>query len=364
VRTNDPELSREHEDPHTHGLSALVLDRQRVVHSAAFRRLQYKTQVFVALESDHYRTRLTHTLEVAHLARCLAEALGLNGDLAEVVALAHDLGHPPFGHAGEQALNECMKDHGGFEHNVHALRVVEYLEHPYPTFRGLNLTRCVRECLAKHTTQYDRPGPHPLQDGRPPPLEGQVAALADQLAYGLHDLQDGVYAELVEPEQLAALELWRSVYSGPADPAGHAWRAGLRPAIDNIQSTLIEDALAETRRRLAEHGGGRGAGPERAGVETVALSAKMEERVVELEAFLRAQVYNHERLVRMDSEARRVITAVFQAYVEQPRLMPPRFAGRVAEQGVQRVVVDYVAGMTDRFCTREHARLSTPRAGT
>ncbi len=364
MRTDDLDLSREHEDPLGDDLPPLVVDRQRIVHSAAFRRLQYKTQVFVALESDHYRTRLTHTLEVAHLARCLAEALGLNAELAEVVALAHDLGHPPFGHAGEQALNECAQDHGGFEHNMHALRVVEYLEHPYPTFRGLNLTRCVRECLAKHTTRYDRPGPHSLQDGRPPPLEGQVAALADRLAYGLHDLQDGVYAELVEPKQLQGLELWRSAYDGPARPAGHAWRARLRPAIDRMQSMLIEDTVAETRRRLAEHGGGRGADAERASVETVALSARMEERVRELEAFLLDHVYRHEQLVQMDSQARRVIAAVFNAYVERPQLMPPRFAGRVAEQGVQRVAADYVAGMTDRFCSLEHARLFDLRTDT
>jgi len=366
VRTDDLDLSREHADALADDLPPLVVDRQRIVHSAAFRRLQYKTQVFVALdlEGDHYRTRLTHTLEVAHLARCLAEALGLNAKLAEVVALAHDLGHPPFGHAGEQALNECMQDHGGFEHNVHALRVVEYLEHPYPTFRGLNLTRCVRECLAKHTTQYDRPGPHPLQDERPPPLEGQVAALADRLAYGLHDLQDGLYAELVEPKQLQGLELWRGAYNSPAGPAGHAWRARLRPAIDRMQRMLIEDAVAETRRRLAEHAAERGAAVQRAGVEAVALSPQMGERVRELEAFLLEHVYRHEQLVQMDSKARRVITAVFNAYVERPQLMPSRFAGRVAEQGVQRVAADYVAGMTDRFCSQEHARLFDPRTDT
>ncbi len=357
MRTNDPELSREHEDPYTHGLSALVVDRQRIVHSAAFRRLQYKTQVFVALQSDHYRTRLTHTLEVAHLARCLAEALGLKAELAEAVALAHDLGHPPFGHAGEQALNECMQDHGGFEHNVHALRVVEYLEHPYPTFRGLNLTRRVRECLAKHTTQYDRPGPHPLQDGRPPPLEGQVAALADRLAYGLHDLQDGLYAGLVEPAELEGVGLWMSAYSDRPPAAGSEWRAGLRPAIDNMQSALIEDGVAETRRRLAEHAAELGAAVQPAGVQAVALSPQMGERVRELEAFLLEHVYRHEQLVQMDSQARRVITAVFNAYVERPQLMPPRFAGRAAEQGVQGVAADYVAGMTDRFCSQQHARV-------
>jgi len=175
-------------------------------------------------------------------------------------------------------------------------------------------------------------------------------------------LQDGAYAGLVEPKQLQGLELWSSAYNGPARPAGHAWRAGLRPAIDNIQSTLIEDALAETRRRLAEHGGGHGADPERAGVEAVALSPQMGERVRELEAFLHDHVYRHEQLVQMDSQARRVIAAVFNAYVERPQLMPSRFAGRVAEQGVQPVAADYVAGMTDRFCSQEHARLFDPEA--
>jgi dGTPase len=177
----------------------LVVDRQRVVHSAAFRRLQHKTQVFVAPDTDHFRTRLTHTLEVAHLARCMAERLGLVPDLAEVVALAHDLGHPPFGHAGERALRACLRDHGGFEHNQHTLRIVEELEHPYPEFRGLNLTHAVRECLAKHATPYDQPGEHPLRDGRPPPPEGLVVDLADRLTYALHDLQDGLYAGLVNP---------------------------------------------------------------------------------------------------------------------------------------------------------------------
>ncbi|NUQ49753.1 MAG: dNTP triphosphohydrolase, partial [Phycisphaerae bacterium] len=202
-------FSREHPEPLAETLSPLELDRHRIVNAAAFRRLQYKTQVFVAPEEDHFRTRMTHTLEVAHLARLLAAALRLDFGLAEVVALAHDLGHPPFGHAGERALADCMAAHGGYEHNRHALRVVEHLEHPYPDFPGLNLTRVVRECLAKHTTRYDLPGPHPLQDGRPPPPEGQVAALADRLAYALHDLQDGVYAGVIEPAALDELAIWR-----------------------------------------------------------------------------------------------------------------------------------------------------------
>jgi dGTPase len=342
------DLSREHQDPLAESLSPLVLDRQRITHSAAFRRLQYKTQVFVALESDHYRTRLTHTLEVAHLARCLARALSLNADLAEVVALAHDLGHPPFGHAGENALNDCMSEHGGFEHNAHSLRVVDYLEHPYLDFRGLNLTRCVRECLAKHTTRYDRPGPHPLQDGHPPPPEGQVAALADRLAYGLHDLQDGLYAGLLEPTQLTHVDLWNGVWRARPDAE---WRGQLRPAIDLMQNLLIEDVVAETRRCWAER-------QRTSTAPTVDLSPDMDDRLRELERLLHAHVYSHERLVRMDQAGRDTITKLFRAYVRHTALMGDRFAARVNEQGAHRVTADYIAGMTDRFCRQECARLN------
>lgn len=334
------DLSREHEDGLADGVDALVLDRERIVHSAAFRRLEYKTQVFVALEGDNFRTRLTHTLEVAHLARRLAAALDLRSDLAEVVALGHDLGHPPFGHAGERALDECLREHGGFEHNVHSLRVVDYLEHPYPDFRGLNLTRVVRECLAKHRTRFDQPGPHALQDGRPPPLEGQVVALADRLAYGLHDLQDGLYAGLIDPAALDTLALWQTAQ--PVRPAADefSWRGRLRPTIDRIQNMLFGDAVGHTQ-----------SAKRRAG-----LSPAMEPRVQALEAFLREQLYHHEELARMDERSKRTVTELFEALVARPALLPPRFAERVPEQGAQRVTTDYIAGMTDRFCISEHER--------
>ncbi|HMQ16802.1 MAG TPA: dNTP triphosphohydrolase [Phycisphaerae bacterium] len=369
-------FSREHPEPLAEALSPLELDRHRIVNSAAFRRLQYKTQVFVAPEEDHYRTRMTHTLEVAHLARLLAAALRLDVGLAEVVALAHDLGHPPFGHAGERALADCMAAHGGDEHKRHTPRVVEHLEHPYPDFPGLNLTRVVRECLAKHTTRYDHPGPHPLQDGQPPPPEGQVAALADRLAYALHDLQDGVYAGVIEPAALDELAIWRRAQQdaghapGAAAPAPDRAperaperapdraperapdraperaidvRRRLRPIVDRIVLRLVRDA-AESR------SGAR-----------VSLSAACEHELAALGEFLQAHLYRQQRLMRMDSKGRRVLTAVFEAYVREPRLLPTRYYQRVAAQGAERVACDYVAGMTDRFCQREHARLFDPR---
>lgn len=365
VTVTDP-FQREHPDPLAGADPPLVVDRQRIVHSSAFRRLQYKTQVFVALDDDHYRTRLTHSLEVAHLARMLAEALRRAGvpadpELAEVVALGHDLGHPPFGHAGERALDECVRLHTdgreGFEHNAHALRTVEHLEHPYPDFRGLNLTRVVRECMAKHSTAFDRPGTHPLQDGRPPPREGLIADLADRLAYTLHDLQDGLYANLIDPAELAELPLWSDATAPRGDSDALDWRSTLRPTVDRIQTRLIADAVAESCRRAQAPPAATPAGAAGAGV---ALPAATEAQLDQMNDFLLRRLYRNQRLVRMDSKARRIVRDVFTAYVSEPTLMPPRYASRVAEQGAARVAADYIAGMTDRFCLREHARLFDP----
>ena len=336
------DLSREHPDPLADMLPPLVLDRQRIVHSAAFRRLQHKTQVFVAPESDHFRTRLTHTLEVAHQARCLASLLNLNAELAEVVALAHDLGHPPFGHAGEKALNECLREHGGFEHNRHTLRIVEELEHPYPEFYGLNLTHAARECLAKHDTPYDRPGSHPLQDGRPPPPESHVVDLADRLTYALHDLQDGLYAGLLDLPHLADVPLWRAAYTGPETGPPDASRRHLRAATDAIQARVFAD-LVHTARN--------------SGAAVAQLSPDLERELQQLAALLYTHLYRSEQLVRADDHARRILAAVFDALIEHPAHLPDRFRRRVDEHGLHRVVTDYVAGMTDRFCLDVYMQL-------
>ncbi len=343
-----PNLTRAHTDPLDGALPPLVLDRQRVVHSAAFRRLQHKTQVFIALDADHHRTRLTHTLEVAHIARVLAAELELSSEIAEVTALAHDLGHTPFGHAGERALDTCMHAHGGFEHNAHTLRVVEQLEHPIPEFRGLNLTRVVRECLAKHHTQYDHPGAHPLRDGSPAPPEAEVVDLADRLAYGLHDLQDGLYAGLIDARVLAELELWRAAYRGPTPTEGR-WRAHLRPAIERMQQALIADVVSEVRIRRAN---GRPDDP-----PLVRLSAEADTSLGALEGVLRDHLYGHKHVAEADRRARRTILDLFDVFVDNPDRLPARFRRRVAEQGIERVTADYIAGMTDRFCLAEHGRL-------
>lgn len=339
------EFSREHPEPAV-AESPLAIDRRRVVTSSAFRRLQHKAQVFIAAETDHFRTRMTHTLEVADAAREIARACGAREDLAEVVALAHDLGHPPFGHAGERALDACMAEHGGFEHNAHSLRVVELLEHPYPGFRGLNLTRVVRECLAKHSTRFDAPGSHLLQDGRPAPIEGQIAALADTLAYTLHDLQDGVHAGLLTNALLLEFELWRESYAGPAATADAATlRRWLRPTIDEIRRRIVAD--------IAQRSAG----------STIALSPAMRGKFEQLANLLLARVYRDAMVRRRDRRGAKMLAAVFGAYVAKPTLLPERFARRVAEQGLERVVADYVAGMTDRFCRREFRRLGGSDGG-
>jgi dGTPase len=332
-------FEREHPDPLDGDLPPLAIDRQRVVHCAAFRRLQRKTQVFVAPDSDHFRTRLTHTLEVAHQARILAERVGLDPLLAEVVALAHDLGHPPFGHAGERALDRCMHHHGGFEHNRHTLRIVEQLEHPYPDFRGLNLTRVVRCCLARHSTRYDQPG---LDQERPPPPESLIVDLSDRLACVLHDAQDGLYAGLITLEQLGAADLWRRAYDGPG-PDTDAWRGYLRPAVDRIEKIVRDDVVKQS------------SGSAQA---DALLSAEVETGLAQLEQLLFEHLYRHPDLVEADARARHTLTDVFDLYVSQPDLLPARFRARIEDQGKQPVVADYVAGMTDRFCFEQHAQMT------
>ncbi|MEP0841338.1 MAG: deoxyguanosinetriphosphate triphosphohydrolase [Phycisphaerae bacterium] len=338
-----------------------AIDRQRVLHSAAFRRLEYKTQVFAVSEHDHFRTRLTHTLEVSSIARRLCVALQVNPAVGELIALTHDLGHPPFGHAGEATLARLMADHGGFEHNAQALRVVELLEHPYPPFRGLNLCYEVRESLAKHCTIYDRPGRHELADGTFAPLEGQIANLADRVAYDCHDLEDAVGAGIIDEKELRQVELWRTASAGVRRQyPHHAIGQVRRPILDQLEALLLDDIVAESRRRIAAAKVTTLDQVRQARAPLVAFSKAMEARAAELEAFLRENVYHHHRLVRMDDKASRFIERLFNAYLAEPRMLPPRFAARIPRQGPHRVVCDYVAGMTDRFCQDDYKRLFEP----
>jgi len=367
--TLDQHRGRVHDQPDDPWRDPFELDRHRVLTSAAFRRLEYKTQAFVTLVDDHYRTRLTHTLEVASIARTLAIALDVNATLAETIALAHDLGHPPFGHAGEVTLRELMTEHGGFEHNLHSLRVVDYLEHPYPPFRGLNLTYETREGLVKHATRYDKPDATPsdpqlwdlFESGPQCGVEGQITNIADRLAYDCHDLEDAIAAGLVREEELDDVELWREVAKPVISAFGGDVLAAIRrPVLDRLLETLLDDVIAESRRRIESLSPALIDDIRDAETPVVAFTADVNNRLDELEKFLIARVYRHHLIVRMDAKARRFITRLFEAYVENPAMLPPRFANRIDEQGTYRVVCDYIAGMTDRFCQDEYSRLFQP----
>ena len=335
-------------------------DRDRVVHSTAFRRLEYKTQVFVNHEGDHYRTRLTHTIEVSHIARAMARALGLNEDLAEVVALSHDMGHPPFGHSGEEALAAKLADHGGFNHNRHALRVFDELETRYPDFPGLNLSYEVREAAAKHGAPGGAPWLAEFRADEALPFEAHVADLSDSIAYDSHDVEDALNAELVREEDFFGLRLWERAVA--RIDGFHRLDAGVRryQMKRHVIDLLITDAIEHSRARIAA-----------AGVASVADVRACRERLVgngpelaaekrEFEQFLRTRVYAHYRVVRMAKKARRFIEDLFRVFVEDPGQLPDAFRDRVPVEGPHPVVRDYIAGMTDRFALDEWKRLFQP----
>lgn len=346
------------------------LDRHRVVECAAFRRLERKTQVFLAGRHDHFRTRLTHTLEVAQIARCLARNLFANETLAETIALAHDLGHPPFGHAGESALAKLMTHHGRFNHNLHAVRVVEYLEHPFPPFRGLNLTRETLAGLLSHVTGYDTPesqtdlgdSSHASSDRLDvrPSLESQMASLADRLAYNGHDIEDAIGAGLLTVEQLSHVTLWQTAFSDVIArfPGTNVFQVR-RAVLDRMLDVVLTDAVQTTTSALREVGSVEEL--RSLGKPVVTLSPDMERKVVELEEFLLSAVYKHTEILAMDATGKRVVESLFRSYQLEPSALPPRYRDRIAEQGAERVICDYIAGMTDAFCLREQERFATMR---
>ncbi|MDD4890932.1 MAG: deoxyguanosinetriphosphate triphosphohydrolase [Phycisphaerae bacterium] len=339
-------------------------DRDRIIHSTAFRRLQYKTQVFVNHEGDHYRTRLTHTLEVAQISRTMARALRLNEDLAEAVALAHDVGHTAFGHSGEEALDELLTGYGGFEHNRHTMRIVDSLEHLYPNWPGLNLSHETRECLAKHRTRYDRPISADFPLGEQPPLEGQIVDLADSIAYNSHDLDDALSAGLIAESQCEKLDLWQKlrakiVAENPTLGAEIAPNRQIR-VVKALIDAMVSDALTQTVENLRACKVASLDDVRKAGSPIVAFSPAMAPLVKQVEDFLWDRVYGHHRVVRTARRAKMFIQRLFREFVADQRQLPPAFAERVKADGLQQVVADYIAGMTDRFCQSEYKRLFEP----
>ncbi|MEJ7928508.1 deoxyguanosinetriphosphate triphosphohydrolase [Ramlibacter sp. AN1015] len=366
---SDPARSRgrRHPEPPTPHRSAFQRDRDRIVHSTAFRRLVYKTQVFLNHEGDLFRTRLTHSIEVAQLGRSIARPLGLAEDLVEAIALAHDLGHTPFGHAGQDALNECMAAHGGFEHNLQSLRVVDRLEERYPRYDGLNLCFETREGILKHCSRANalhleqaEPGGvgRRFLDRTQPSLEAQLCNLADEIAYNAHDIDDGVRSGLISIEQLAQVALFEQYRHHAAQAHPHlAGRRLLYETIRLMLSAQVHDVIDATAQAL-QAAGVRSADEARCTSALVCFSEPMQQRSAELKRFLLHNLYRHPQVCETTSRAREVVRGLFAAYAAQPAEMPASFAER---PDTPRAIADYIAGMTDRFAVREHERLTGQR---
>ncbi|MBI5955567.1 MAG: deoxyguanosinetriphosphate triphosphohydrolase [Chloroflexi bacterium] len=337
--------------------TAYQRDRDRIIHTTAFRRLEYKTQVFVNHEGDYYRTRLTHTLESAQIGRTVARALGANEDLVEAIALAHDLGHPPFGHSGEDALHQLMEGRGGFEHNSHSLRIVDVLEERYPGFKGLNLTWEVREGIIKHVTTYDRSDASGFEPDLRPTLEAQIVSAADEIAYNSHDLDDGLRAGMISPEDLSQIKLWKEAVQEVGEPFSERVRHGIVREIIGVQVT---DLLSETERRIAEYDVHSLEDVRNAPESLVDFSVEMTAKRQELKDFLYTRLYRHYRVVRMAEKARHVVTGLFNAYLSQPDQLPFSVRARIDGEGAARAICDYIAGMTDRFALEENRKLFDP----
>ena len=371
----DPARSRgrRHEEPAPSLRSEYQRDRDRIVHSAAFRRLEYKTQVFVNHEGDLFRTRLTHSLEVAQIARSVARTLALNEDLCETISLAHDLGHTPFGHAGQDALDECMKEYGGFEHNLQSLRVVDELEDKYATFRGLNLCFETREGILKHCSPKNAAllgdvGRRFLEH-KQPSLEAQIANVADEIAYNNHDIDDGLRAGLLSIEQLRSVPLFERHHDAAcATHRGMSPKQERHETIRRIISSLVSDLVDESRRRIDSARPANIDAVRDQPAPLIAYSDSVREENRQMKRFLRENLYMHHQVYRVMTKARTVIRDLFGMLFPDPRLMPPEFF--VESQGMERAnglagraraVADYIAGMTDRYALDEHERLFDPR---
>ena len=340
--------------------TAFQRDRDRILHTTAFRRLEYKTQVFIIHEGDYYRTRLTHTLEVAQIGRTVARALGANEDLEEAICLAHDLGHSPFGHSGEVALNRLMKDRGGFDHNKQSLRIVTEIEERYPNFPGLNLTWEVREGIVKHESEYDVADAGGYNADLRGQLEAQIANAADELAYTAHDLDDGLRSGMVTPKMLEGITLWEIL----AESIG--WdRQGFdelvrHRLIRRLIGLEVTDLVETTNQKLRESGVKSAEELQRLPYNVIGYSEDMTRRNRELKDFLYNHLYRHHRVIRMAVKAERIITDLFDGYLSAPEMLPGHVQDWIDARGLERTICDYIAGMTDRFALEEHAKLFDP----
>ena len=350
---------RRHEEAEHPLRTCFQRDRDRIVHSSSFRRLEYKTQVFVNHEGDNYRTRLTHSLEGAQIGRTVARALGLNEELTESLILGHDLGHTPFGHSGERVMDELMRDHGGFEHNRQTLRILEVLERRYARFPGLNLTWEVREGIIKHRPDSDGAAPADYAPGEAPTLEGQLVDFVDEIAYNNHDVDDGLSSRMFTVDAIRSVTLFREAHDD-ALRRGYDERITRHHVVRWIIERCVNDLIETTQAALEQAGVQSVDDVRRAGRRLAAYSPQAAERVRELKQFLFHNMYRHWRVVRMGGKAGRILRDLFESYLSEPRQLPPHYQEQLERDGVPRVVCDYIAGMTDRFAVDEHQKLFDP----
>ncbi len=360
IRSKDSK-GRKHPEDEPDYRTVFQRDRDRILHTTAFRRLEYKTQVFINYEGDYYRTRLTHTLEVAQIGRSIARALGANEDLVETICLAHDLGHPPFGHSGERTLAKLMVDHGGFDHNQHSFRIITQLEKRYPEFDGLNLTWEVLEGIVKHETEYDVSDAKEFDPKLRGHLEAQIANAADELAYTAHDLDDGLRSGMITPEQLAGISLWEvineSINRRRSDLLDDLARHRLIRRLIGIEVT---DLIQSIDRMIRRSGVRSVEELQKLPYNVVGFSEDMHRRNRELKDFLYHNLYNHYRVVRMAVKAERILESLFKAYAEEPTILPEHFQEDIEQGGLEETVCYYIAGMTDRFAIDEYQKLFDP----
>ncbi len=352
---------RKHKEEEHIGRSSFQRDRDRIIHSSAFRKLEYKTQVFVNHEGDYYRTRLTHTIEVAQIARTLSRMLYLNEDLTEAIALAHDLGHTPFGHAGERTLNELTKNEGGFEHNRQSLRVVDILEERYPDFSGLNLTWEVREGIIKHTSYHDSPSTSEFSPDERPTMEAQVVDISDEIAYNNHDMDDGLTSGLITEKQLMELELWNFFYKKVIEKYPKIDEEKRKyQIIKSIINAQVKDVVAQTEINIKKYKIKSYEQVRNQSENMIAYSTSMKKKNDELKKFLITFLYNHYHVVRMTVKAQRFICALFEQYLSNTEQLPYDVQKKIINDSATQAIVDYIAGMTDRYALEEYKKLFDP----
>lgn len=362
MRSRDSRGRAEPEEQHPYR-TPYQRDRDRIIHTTAFRRLEYKTQVFLTTEGDYFRTRLTHTIEVAQIGRTIARALGANEDLTEAICLAHDLGHGPFGHSGESALDKLMVDHGGFDHNYQAYRIVEKIENRYDGFRGLNLTWEVKEGILKHESGVERLDVDKFAPDQRSTLEAQIVNFADDIAYTTADLDDGLRSRMIDPHQLADVEVWRMVLDELNIPINQPISDIERHRIiRRLVGKNVSDLIHATAERLDAYQVQSVDDIRRLPTNAVTRSDTMQAMDQVLRKFLFDNLYRHWRVMRMDLKVRRFVRQLFEAYLESPIILPTAVKSQIDQQGLHRTICDYIAGMTDRYALEEHYKLFSPKS--